>query len=155
MGSCCPARISRAGSAKLKNLLMEVTFTSNRRQTQTCSTWQSFLFTSRLLTCSFLHLNWQFHTQFFIDKNCVELFYLLIFYFEKFSTWICRLPYTWGYPASSVHKNAKKKELAHYPAVLTLRLANNSHVFSRYFTVPTKLFVVVPSVQIHNLTVNF
>ena len=35
-------------------------------------------------------------TQFFIHENCFELFYLLIFYFVKFSTWIWRLPYTWS-----------------------------------------------------------
>ena len=31
--------------------------------------------------------------QFFIHKNCFELFYLLIFYFGKFSTWIWCLPF--------------------------------------------------------------
>ena len=30
---------------------------------------------------------------FFIHKNCLSSFYLLIFYFEKFSTWTWRLPF--------------------------------------------------------------
>ena len=30
---------------------------------------------------------------FFIHKNFLSSFYLLIFYFEKFSTWTCRLPF--------------------------------------------------------------
>ena len=41
--------------------------------------------------CSlFLHIWISSFTQFFIHKNC---FYVLIFYFEKFSTWIWRFPF--------------------------------------------------------------
>ena len=44
--------------------------------------------------CSlFLHIWISSFTRFFIRKNCFELFYLLIFYFEKFSTWIWRFPF--------------------------------------------------------------
>ena len=62
------------------------------RQTRICTTWPSFLFTCRLL--------------FIISKNklvvsrnfriVLSCFYLFIFYVEKFSTWIWRLPYTWS-----------------------------------------------------------
>ena len=61
-------------------------------QTPICTTWTNFLFICRLLftisTSSF--------TQFFIHKNCFELFLSAVFYFKKFSTWIWRLPYTWS-----------------------------------------------------------
>ena len=63
------------------------TFTSN------WTTWPSFPFTCRLL---FLHINCSSSfTQFLIHKNFFSCFYLLIFYFENFSTWIWHLPYTW------------------------------------------------------------
>ena len=29
----------------------------------------------------------------FINNNCFRLFYMLIIYFEKFSTWVCCLPF--------------------------------------------------------------
>ena len=35
-------------------------------------------------------------TQFLSVRIVLSCFYLLIFYFEKFSTWIWRLPYTWS-----------------------------------------------------------
>ena len=50
--------------------------------------------------------------QFFIHKNCfLSCFYLLIFYFEKFSTWVWRLPFAVYVMLKlsfvPVHKNAK------------------------------------------------
>ena len=63
-----------------------------KRQTRICTTWPSFPFNYRLLfiistrklaaSCNFLS-----------KRIVLSCFYLLIFYFEKFSTWIWRLTF--------------------------------------------------------------
>ena len=58
-----------------------------KRQTWICTTWPSFLFTCRLL---FLISTPKLVLSIRIFFNCL---YLLIFYFEKFSAWIWRLPF--------------------------------------------------------------
>ena len=72
---------------------LSITFTSNG-QTRICTTWPSLPFTCRLLFITSTH-KFSF-TQFFIHKNCFELFLSAHLQFEKFSTWIRRLPYTWS-----------------------------------------------------------
>ena len=72
-----------------------------KRQTRICTTWPSFSFTCRLLfntqisSCTLL-------LSIRIVLNCV---YLLIFYFEKFSTWIWQLPYAVNVTLNRVIKN--------------------------------------------------
>ena len=78
-------------------------------QTRICTTWPSFLFTFRLLfiiftsklvvSCNFLSIR-------IIVLSC---FYLLIFYFEEFSTWIWRMPFAVYFSNSSIiHKENTK-----------------------------------------------
>ena len=60
-----------------------------------CTTWPSFLFSCRLLFIIPTH-------KLVVSRNFLSIriglncFYLLIFYFEKFSTWTWRFPYTWS-----------------------------------------------------------
>ena len=58
-----------------------------KRQTRICNTWPSFLFTCRLLfiISTLVSLN------LLTIRIVLTCFYLLIFHFEKFSTWIWRL----------------------------------------------------------------
>ena len=56
-----------------------------KRQTRICTTWPtSFPLTCRLRTFHYFYTELSSFTQFFIDKNFLSWFYLLIFYFEKF-----------------------------------------------------------------------
>ena len=63
-----------------------------RRQTRICTTWPSFPFTCPLLFIISAH-------KLVVSRNFLSIrivlssFYLLICYFEKFSTWIWRLPF--------------------------------------------------------------
>ena len=63
-----------------------------KRQTWICTTWPSFPFSCRLLFIISA-------PKFAVSRNFLSIrivlswFYLLIFYFEKFSTWLCRLQY--------------------------------------------------------------
>ena len=76
------AQVTKFAHASLRKVM--------RSQVRICTTWPSFPFTCRLLfiisspklviSCNFLSIR--------IVLTC---FYLLIFYFEKFSTWIGRL----------------------------------------------------------------
>ena len=62
-----------------------------KRQTRICTAWPSFLFTCRLLliiSTPKLVISRNFSS----IRIVLSCFYLLIFYFEKFSTWIWRLP---------------------------------------------------------------
>ena len=66
-----------------------------KRQTRICTAWPSFLFTCRLLliiSTPKLVISRNFSS----IRIVLSCFYLLIFYFEKFSTWIWRLPYKWS-----------------------------------------------------------
>ena len=64
-----------------------------KRQTRICTTWPSFPITCRLRFIISTH-------KLVVSRNFLSVsivlscFYLLIFYFEKFSTWTWRLPYT-------------------------------------------------------------
>ena len=63
-----------------------------KRQTRICTAWPSFLFTCRLLliiSTPKLVISRNFSS----IRIVLSCFYLLIFYFEKFSTWIWRLPF--------------------------------------------------------------
>ena len=63
-----------------------------KRQTQICTTWPRFPFACRLLFIISTH-------KLVVSRNFLSIgiglscFYLLIFYFEKSSTWIWRLPF--------------------------------------------------------------
>ena len=59
-------------------------------------------------------------TQFLIDKNFLSCFYLLIFYFEKFSTSICRLPYTWSLNSLITQSKLKRRQILCLTARLQL-----------------------------------
>ena len=64
-----------------------------KRQTRICTTWLSFL-----LTCHLLFIisrpKLAVSRSFLCIRIVLSCFYLLIFSFEKFSTWIWRLPFT-------------------------------------------------------------
>ena len=63
-----------------------------KRQTRICTAWPSFLFTCRLLliiSTPKLVISRNFSS----IRIVLSRFYPLIFYFEKFSTWIWRLPF--------------------------------------------------------------
>ena len=64
-----------------------------KRQTRICNTWLSFPFTYRLLFISSTH-KLVASRNFLSIRIVLSCFYLLIFYFEKFSTCIWRLPFT-------------------------------------------------------------
>ena len=62
-----------------------------KQQTQICTTWPSFFFTCRLLfiiSTPKLVVSRKLMSM----RIVLSCFYFLNFYFEKFSTWICRLP---------------------------------------------------------------
>ena len=65
---------------------------SVKRQTPICTTWSCFAFTCRLLFIISTH-------KLVVSRNILSIwialssFYLFIFYFEKFLTWIWRLPF--------------------------------------------------------------
>ena len=63
-----------------------------KRQTRICTTWPSFLFTCRLLFIISTH-KLVVSRNFLSIRIVLSCFYLLIFYVEKFSTWIWRLPF--------------------------------------------------------------
>ena len=63
-----------------------------KRQTRICTTWPSFPFTCRLLFIISSH-KLVVSRNFLSIRIVLSCFYLLIFYFEKFSTWIWRLPF--------------------------------------------------------------
>ena len=65
-----------------------------------------------VVNCLLLQLkNKYFHAS-FIHKNCCGLFYLLIFYSEKFATWIWRLPFGVNVNLSfSINSNKTWKKL--------------------------------------------
>ena len=65
-----------------------------KRQALICTMWPSFPFTCRLLFIISTH-KLVVSRNFLSIRIVLNCFYLLIFYFEKFSTWICRLPYRW------------------------------------------------------------
>ena len=60
------------------------------RQTRICTTGPSFPFTCRLLFIISTH-KLVVSRNFLSIRIVLSCFYLLIFYFEKFSTWICRI----------------------------------------------------------------
>ena len=66
-----------------------------KQRTQVCTTWQSFPFTCRLLFIISTH-KLVVSRNFLTKRIVLSCFYLLIFYFAKFPTWIQRLPYTWS-----------------------------------------------------------
>ena len=78
----------------VSNRELSITFTSNGK-TRICTTWPSFLLTFRLL---FINSTPKLVVLYnFLSLRIVlSCFYLLIFCFEKFSSWIWRLPYTWS-----------------------------------------------------------
>ena len=63
-----------------------------KRRTRICTTWPSFLFTCRLL-CIISTPKLAVPRNFSPIRIVLSCFYLLIFYFEKFSTLIWRLPF--------------------------------------------------------------
>ena len=65
-----------------------------KRRTQICSTWPSFPVTCCLRFIISTH-KLVVSRNFLSIRIVLNCFYLLIFYFEKFSTWTWRLPYTW------------------------------------------------------------
>ena len=72
-------------------------FVRGNNQIGRCTTWPSFPFACRLLFIIYTH-KWVISGNCFIHKNCLSCFYLLSFYFEKFSIEfdVCCLPYTWS-----------------------------------------------------------
>jgi len=62
------------------------------RQTRTCTTWPSFPFTCRLLFIISTH-KLVVSRNFLSIRIVLSCFYRLIFYFEKFWTWISWLPF--------------------------------------------------------------
>ena len=91
---------SRFGKSSKKNqdfvsFAREIAFTIRqvkhhvyvKRQTRICNTWPSFLFTCRLLFIISILVSLNLLT----IRIVLTCFYLLIFHFEKFSTWIWRL----------------------------------------------------------------
>ena len=78
-----------------------------KRQTRICTTWPSFLFTCRLLFI--ISTDKLVVSRNFLSIRIVlSYFYLLIFYSEKFSTWIWCLPCTNEILRASLHKNNVK-----------------------------------------------
>ena len=79
--------------------------------TLSCTTWPSFSFTCRLLfiiSTLKLVVSWKFLS----IRIVLSCFYLLIFYFEKFSTWIWRLPFAVYVKRGLEHKPQKDKEIS-------------------------------------------
>ena len=79
--------------------------------TLSCTTWPSFSFTCRLLfiiSTLKLVVSWKFLS----IRIVLSCFYLLIFYFEKFSTWIWRLPFAVYVKRRLEHKPQKDKEIS-------------------------------------------
>ena len=64
-----------------------------KRQTLVCTTWPSFSFTCRFLFIISTHEKLVVSRNFLSIGIVLSCFYLLISYFEKFSTWIWRLPF--------------------------------------------------------------
>ena len=64
-----------------------------KRQTLVCTTWPSSPFTCRFLFIISTHEKLVVSRIFLSIGIVLSCFYLLIFYFEKFSTWIWRLPF--------------------------------------------------------------
>ena len=81
------------------------------RQTRICTTWPSFSFACRPLFIISAHKFSSF-MQFFIHKNFLSCFSLLIFYFEMNSQLepdVCRLAYTWSLNSLKIgDENVKK-----------------------------------------------
>ena len=79
----------------VSNRELSITFTSNGK-TRICTTWPSFLLTFRLLFINSTPKLIVVLYNFLSLRIVLSCFYLLIFCFEKFSSWIWRLPYTWS-----------------------------------------------------------
>ena len=82
---------------KVTGALLErrsITFTSNvKQQTRRCTTWPSFPITCRLLFI--ISRDKLVDSRNFLSiRILLSCFYLFIFYVEKFSTWIWRLPFS-------------------------------------------------------------
>ena len=72
-----------------------VTLTVNgKQQTWTCATWPSFPSTCVNLFFTSIYKKSSF-TLFSSERIVLDRSYRLIFYFKKFSTWVCRLRLTW------------------------------------------------------------
>ena len=63
-----------------------------KQQTQICNSWPSFPFTCRLLFIISTH-KLEVSRNFLSIRIVLSCFYLLIFYFQKLSTWIWHLPF--------------------------------------------------------------
>ena len=66
-----------------------------KRQTRDYTTWPSLPFACRLLFIISTH-KLVVSRNFLSMRIVLSCFYQLIFYFEQFSTWVWRLPYTWS-----------------------------------------------------------
>ena len=66
---------------------------SVERKTPLCTTWSGFAFTCRLLFIISTH-KWVVSRNILSIWIALSSFYLFIFYFEKFLTWIWRLPFS-------------------------------------------------------------
>ena len=83
-------RLQKRRKSRMERL--SITFRSNGKPARTCTTWSIFLFTCRLLfiiSTPKLVVSGNFLS----IRIVLSCFYLLIFYFEKFSTWIWLLPF--------------------------------------------------------------
>ena len=64
-----------------------------KREMWICTTWPSFSFNCRQLFITSTTEYWSSFTPVLYIRIVLDSFYLLIFCFEKFSTWIWRLPF--------------------------------------------------------------
>ena len=79
-----------------------------KRQTRICTTWPSFLFTYRLLFIISTH-KLAASRNFLCKRIVLSCFYLLIFYIEKFSTWIWLLTFAIYVKLKFSPNNAREK----------------------------------------------
>ena len=83
---------------KMKAIREDKHHVNVKRQTQICTTWPSFIFTCRLLFIISTH-KLEVSCNFLSIRIVLSFFFLLIFYFDKFSleSDVCHLPYMWSW----------------------------------------------------------
>ena len=105
-----------------------------KRQTRICTTWPSFAFSCRLL---FIISTDKFvvSRNFLSTRIVLSCFYLLIFYFEKFSTWLWRLPFA-VYVKPNLTIIMKSGYKLKFSAIMGRRVGWGNETFSAGFHPP-------------------